>query len=134
MPALILIRGLPGSGKSTLAAKIVVETGAEHYEADQYFMRDDEYRYDPSKIKNAHAWCQNKTLTALQANKTVIVSNTFTTAKELRSYFEIAKSLGIVPEVIVARGKFKNIHGVPDDKLAAMAARWQEDISILYKE
>jgi predicted kinase len=134
MPALILIRGLPGSGKSTLAAKIVAETGAEHYEADQYFMRDGEYRYDPSKIKNAHAWCQNKTLAALLAGKTVIVSNTFTTAKELQPYFEIAKSLGIVPEVIVARGKFKNIHGVPDDKLAAMAARWQEDISILYKE
>ena len=134
MPALILIRGLPGSGKSTLAAKIVAETGAEHYEADQYFMRDGEYCYDPSKIVHAHTWCQQQTVAGLRANKTVIVSNTFTTIAELRRYFEIAKSFGIVPEVMVARGKFKNIHGVPDDKLAAMAARWQEDISILYKE
>jgi predicted kinase len=55
MKELFLLRGLPGSGKSTLAKSL----GGMQIEADKYFMDGDEYKFDPSKLKEAHAWCQN---------------------------------------------------------------------------
>lgn len=42
---LLLIRGLPGSGKTTMA-KQYAQIGYVHCEADQYFERDGEYRFD----------------------------------------------------------------------------------------
>ena len=57
MKTLYLLRGLPGSGKSTLAKSI----GGIHIEADQYFMEDGEYKFDGSKIKLAHNYCQSQT-------------------------------------------------------------------------
>lgn len=51
-PVLYIVRGLPGSGKSTLAKKIV--HGINHFEADQYFMVNDQYCFQPELIKNAH--------------------------------------------------------------------------------
>ena len=55
MKELFLLRGLPGSGKSTLAESL----GNMNIEADEYFMDGDEYKFDASKLKEAHAWCQN---------------------------------------------------------------------------
>ena len=54
MKQLILLRGLPGSGKSTFANLL----GGIHVEADQYFMQDGEYKFDASKLKQAHNWCK----------------------------------------------------------------------------
>jgi len=51
---LILLRGLPGSGKSTFANLL----GGIHVEADQYFIQDGEYKFDASKLKQAHNWCK----------------------------------------------------------------------------
>jgi len=75
MSKLILIRGLSGSGKSTLAKQM---KGVVHFEADMFFMKDGKYCYEPSRIKDAHAWCQSKTLRALRSGKDTVVSNTFT--------------------------------------------------------
>lgn len=50
---LYLIRGASGSGKNTLAAKL----GCPVVEADMFFQTDEGYKYDPSRIKQAHAWC-----------------------------------------------------------------------------
>jgi adenylate kinase family enzyme len=55
MKELFLLRGLPGAGKSTLAESI----GGMHMEADKYFMYEGKYEFDPSKTRDAHAWCQN---------------------------------------------------------------------------
>ncbi len=53
---LYLLRGLPGAGKSTLAKSI----GAIYFEADMFFMEGNEYKFNPLKLKDAHAWCQNQ--------------------------------------------------------------------------
>ena len=117
---LILIRGLPGSGKSTLALRLMSSNGltcAQHFEADQYFMEDGEYNFNVEHLYLAHKWCQDKTRDALQATCDVIVSNTFTTAKELKPYFKIAAEYDIVPQVILCHGSWWRtssdaVHGV----------------------
>ena len=132
---LVLVRGLPGSGKSTVANTIANAGKWFHYEADQYFVdKNGTYKWDASKIGDAHKWCQSNTENALKLEHNVVVSNTFTTIKELRPYFEIAKSLSITPIVITANGAFNNIHNVPADTLTKMRARFQHDLSPLFAE
>ena len=142
MPQLILIRGLPGSGKSTLARHLVTTNqmlnmfgSVNHYEADMYFIdKHGNYNFDRSKLHQAHKWCMEKTREGLANNHTVIVSNTFTTKKELKPYFEMASEFDIVPVVYLAQNQFKNIHGVPEETLRAMRDRFQYDISDMFVE
>jgi predicted kinase len=122
---LILLRGLPGSGKSTLAKSKYVPLGYIHLEADMYFERSGSYVFDPKLLGKAHGWCQYETKKNLQAGNNVVVTNTFTTMREINDYIKIANDVGVELKVIHAQGNFKNVHGVPDDKLAAMKARWQ---------
>lgn len=130
--ALVLVRGLPGSGKSTLAQKMVRSFGHVHLEADQFFVRDGHYDFRAEDLPLAHQWCQNETRRLLTSGMTVIVSNTFTTVKELRSYFDIAAEFDLIPQVIVCQNQFTNVHNVPEETLARMRQRWAWDISELF--
>ena len=127
MKTLILLRGLPGAGKSTVA-KLFGDVPC-HYEADMFFIDErNVYRFDPTKIKDAHAWCRHKTMEAMKAgHPTVIVSNTFTQEWEMEAYYLLAEELGYrVASVIVEnRHGGRNIHGVPDDKLEIMKNRFE---------
>ena len=82
---LYLVRGIPGSGKSTFAKNLVDEKDYCHKEADMFFVdRDGNYNFEPSKIKDAHQWCQEEMdfLMGL-GHSPVVVSNTFTQEWEL---------------------------------------------------
>ena len=57
MNTLVLLRGLPGSGKST-AAKLFNK--APHFEADMYFMKNGNYKFDFNGLKDAHNSCKRK--------------------------------------------------------------------------
>lgn len=129
---LYLIRGLPGSGKSTLASNLRHHLHALHYEADMYF--GDNYDFDVSRLRAAHMWCQHMTKEALAGGHSAIVSNTFTTKKELKPYFEIAKEYGLTPCVIHCENQYGSIHGVPEETMKKMKARWCNDISSLFTE
>lgn len=132
---LVLVRGIPGSGKSTVANAISTGNDWLHYEADMYFVdKNGNYDWDKSKIGDAHKWCQSMTENALNMEYNVVVSNTFTTIKELRPYFAIARDLSITPIVITANGAFNNVHNVPLDTLAKMRDRFQHDLSPLFAE
>lgn len=130
---LYLIRGIPGSGKSTLAKTIGkgIEGNWSHYEADMFFVNEGVYKFDYSKIKDAHEWCLDQTKEDISRGYTVIVSNTFTTSMELTPYFDIALMYGIMPTVITCNSNWGNIHNVPEDTLANMKARFQHDIDYL---
>lgn len=134
-PKLIIIRGIPGSGKSTLAKKIqaiMIDEGLtyEHLEADMYHMVDGIYKWTPENVGGAHAWCLKSVKDCLSNNGFCIVSNTFTTKKELKPYFELIPKEQI--EVIEATGKYQNIHSVPVETLRKMSERYETDISSLY--
>ena len=124
---IILIRGLPGSGKSTMAKTQYPD--AVHLEADMYFIdhNNGEYRFDASKLKAAHEWCRVCCMENLEVgNPVVVVSNTFTQRWEMAPYFKIAKQYQAAVTVLIATGNYKNIHGVPDEVIAKMKARWED--------
>jgi len=125
MASLYLLRGLPGAGKSTLATQMgAVVT----YEADQYFMKSGQYKFDPTKLKEAHAECLEKTRTAMSHGiKKIAVSNTFTQDWEMEKYFELAKEHGYVVFSIIVENRHGgvNIHGVPEEKLQQMKDRFE---------
>jgi predicted kinase len=132
---LTLIRGLPGSGKSTLARKLLLQSNSDAIwvEADHYFIGSDGvYRFDKDRLEQAHSQCYNKAERALDQGQNVIVSNTFTTLKEMRPYFDLAFSRGVVPDVITCYDSFGSVHDVPEEVMQRMTSRFQHDFSVLY--
>lgn len=124
MNTLTIMRGLPGSGKSTLAKSLGADVVIS---ADDYFTdASGTYAYDGRKIGAAHEWCQRGVKLALANGLSVVVDNTHTRRWEMEPYLEMAAAFGIQPEIIVARGSYQNVHGVPDDVVAKMRERWEE--------
>jgi predicted kinase len=124
MKELFLLRGVPGAGKSTLAKSL----GGMHIESDKYFMDGDEYKFDPSKLKDAHAWCQNAVSVWAKNNvEKIVVSNTFTQEWEIDYYFELAKEHGyrVYSLIVENRHGNKDIHNVPEEKLVQMKQRFE---------
>jgi energy-coupling factor transporter ATP-binding protein EcfA2 len=123
MKELFLLRGLPGSGKSTLAKSL----GGMQIEADKYFMDGDEYKFDPSKLKEAHAWCQNAVSVWMKSQDKIIVSNTFTQAWEMQPYYDLAEKYGyrVYSLIVENRHGGVNEHGVPEEKLVQMKNRFE---------
>ena len=129
MKTLYIVRGVPGSGKSTFAKSL----GGTHFEADMFFMKDGEYKFDMSKIKEAHNWCQDSVNTAMimnntaGLNETIVVSNTFTQEWEMKPYFEMAElhEYRVFSIIFENRHGGVNEHNVPEDKIEQMKNRFE---------
>ena len=130
---LYIVRGIPGSGKSTLAQKIAARNGIEYFEADMYFEVNGKYVFDVAKLRQAHSWCLAETRAQLLDDRDVVVSNTFTTFKEIEPYLSMAVELGADVTIIECTGRWQNVHNVPQDKLDAMAARFQSNQQLTRK-
>lgn len=137
-PALTLIRGCPGSGKSTLARELLTlydTKYAIHLEADQYFYdADGNYNWTADKLGAAHGWCQATAAEHLAKGHFVVVSNTFTTPKEMKPYFQMIQAYGKNPTVICMQNAFGSVHGVPQASMDAMRKRFVFDISEMFLE
>jgi predicted kinase len=130
---LFLVRGLPGSGKTSFATAIWNEYAV--CEADKFFYdKEGNYNFDPSKLKEAHAWCKNQVeirMSDHQVNRQyypeIAVSNTFTQEWEMEDYFKLAEKYGykVVSLIVENRHGSQNVHGVPEDKLQIMKDRFQ---------
>ena len=131
---LYIVRGIPGSGKSTFAKKIV---GHDFLvcEADKYFINKEtgEYKFEVSKIKDAHKFCQDTVETYMkdslvnnQFYREIAVSNTFTQEWEMDQYFKLAKEYGYTVFSIVVENRHggTNVHNVPEDKIEQMKNRF----------
>jgi predicted kinase len=130
---LYIVRGLPGSGKSTFALDLV---GSDFLvcEADKYFMVDGEYKFDGSKLKEAHESCRNLVETYMkdslvndQFYREIAVSNTFTQAWEMQPYYDLAEKYGyrVYSLIVENRHDGVNQHGVPEEKLVQMKNRFE---------
>jgi adenylate kinase family enzyme len=130
---LYIVRGLPGSGKSTFAEALV---GSDFLvcEADKYFMVDGEYKFDATKLKQAHEYCRNLVETYMkdslvndQFYREIAVSNTFTQAWEMQAYFDLAEKYGYMVFTVIVENRHGGVnqHGVPDDKLEQMKNRFE---------
>lgn len=126
---LYIVRGVPGSGKSTFAKSL----GGTHFETDKFFMVEGEYKFDGTKIKEAHKWCQDSVNTAMLLNHTsglnsiIVVSNTFTQEWEMEPYFQMANYFDYKVFSIVVENRHGGInqHGVPEDKIQIMKDRFE---------
>ena len=128
MADLLIIRGIPGAGKSTLAKKMLkVIWNSIHFEADMYHVdQDGKYNWKPENVQKAHEWCFQSTRVFLTHGHTVIVSNTFTTKKEIQPYLELAAKLNKTVEIKICTGNYGNVHNVPQETLDKMKARWED--------
>lgn len=120
---LVIIRGLPGSGKSTLARNEFYTY--VHLEADMYHMVAGEYKFVGDRVHLAHKWCQETCRIFLNSGLSVVVSNTFTTLKEIQPYADMAQELGIPMHVYRMTENYGSIHNVPVDVIEKMKNRFQ---------
>ena len=130
---LYIVRGLPGSGKSTFALDLV---GSDFLvcEADKYFMVDGEYKFDGSKLKEAHESCRNLVETYMkdslvndQFYREIAVSNTFTQEWEMQAYIDLAKQYGYMVFTVIVENRHGGVnqHDVPDEALTRMRDRFE---------
>ena len=140
-----IMRGLPGSGKSTAARALAnrieasgrLEGGriATIVSADHYFEKSGVYRFDPSKLSQAHAECRDAFVEAmLMGHDLIIVDNTNTQVWEFEGYLKLAlvgrydiRIVGDPPkdDAEIVKWHARCVHGVPLDKMRAMAKRWE---------
>ena len=140
MVELTLIRGLPGSGKSTIASKYQ----CVHFENDMYHIRDGFYDWKGSRQDEAMKWCLTSTRDCLKKGMDVVVSNTFTSLKYLKPYFDLANEIDdLIITVIECNNHYGTIHNVPDFVIEGMRSKWytltpedieQYNLSVIYDE
>ena len=121
---LFLIRGLPGAGKSTFAKTL----GGKHVEADKYFINENgEYVFDATKIRQAHEYSQIFTYARMVLQEElIVVSNTFTTEKELKPYYELAEQYGYQVTSLIVENRHGGIseHNVLQEIIDKMKNRF----------
>ena len=136
---LILIRGLSGSGKTTLADIICTdEDSCISISADDYFYdEDDNYKFDPEQLKEAHDWCKQEVDTCMtQQFDTIVVHNSFTRKWEVDPYLQLASvhkyqvtvvslfDSGLNDHQLMARSP----HKIPLGSIRSQRRRWEHDV------
>jgi predicted kinase len=128
MRTLYLIRGLPGSGKSTFAKELVPDFLV--CEADKFFMTENGYEFNPTKLTEAHSWCQKIVETYMMDSELypkIAVSNTFTRDWELNPYFDLAEKYDYRVFSVIVENYHGNdsIHNVSYDTIEKMRNRFE---------
>lgn len=117
---LYLLRGLPGSGKTLLAKTIY----GLNFESDMYFMDEaGNFNYNPNELQAANIWCRNSVMDAMYASTQtetdefdrIIVSNNFTTEKELGDYYKLAKKYEYHVFSVVVENRHSNAEEIPPE-------------------
>lgn len=122
MKKLIILRGPSGTGKSTISSAIASMT-TPVFETDRFFTYNHVYKFDISKLKNAHQWNQLEVERQMFHDVSlVIVANTFIAHWEMERYLELAEEYEYEVEIIKTPGPWdanvlfeRNKHSVPLD-------------------
>lgn len=142
MPKIVhVLVGLPGSGKSTKAEEIIAKAKAEnlktaYHSTDTYFVNQEgEYYFDGQALVENHLKNQNAFLLSLIYDADVIVVDNTSLIRAHRDQYAMpARRMNYLVNYHVM-GDFapeacqtyaaRNVHGVPAEKIAKMAALWQ---------
>jgi len=140
---LVIMVGLPGSGKSTFIKKLPNPIICS---ADHYFEKSGQYKFDVTKLSEAHSQCMNKAHDNMLMKKpTIVIDNTNLTDKERIPYENMAEKYGYeITYVVFEPNKQdikqlarRNLHGVDAAKLEVMAKKFRppsgEKGKIIYK-
>lgn len=134
---LVLIQGIPGSGKSTLAKNILeysvnnVATKIHWHEADTFFIDDEmQYRFDSHWLSEAHSYCYSRAAYTLFVKRHTIVSNTFTSDKELAPYISLAKKAHAKLVIVRMETQYESVHNVPAEAIERMKNRMRTSLTI----
>jgi predicted ABC-type ATPase len=133
---LSIMRGPSGSGKSTHARMIKnAFEGAVIVSADNYFMHDGEYKFDPSLISKAHNDCYYKFLDAIDHEvEEIVVDNTNIHNWEFANYIKAGRMNGYEIEVIefmatsvedIKTCIYRNQHNVPAEIIMRMCCEFE---------
>jgi len=130
MPSLILLRGLPGSGKSTLAKELAENGKYPVCSIDEFFTDpgSGEYKFEFDKNHLAYKACEDRVRAAMQkGHEKIFVDNTFTLAWEMEPYFKLAREFAYRLHICTVENRHggKNLHGIPQEHLQKMAAKYQ---------
>ena len=119
---LYAFRGLPGSGKTSFAKSL----NLKFFEADQYFEKFNDNKYDFRLLKKAHQYCYQSVKEELENGRSVIVSNTMTSEEEVLEYYSLAKELNVkfVSVILENRHNGESIHNVPISSIEKMKKRF----------
>jgi predicted kinase len=119
---LYAFRGLPGSGKTSFAKSL----NLKFFEADQYFEKFNDNKYDFKLLKKAHQYCYQSVKEELENGRSVIVSNTMTSEEEVLEYYSLAKELNVkfVSVILENRHNGESIHNVPISSIEKMKKRF----------
>jgi predicted kinase len=147
----IIMRGIGGAGKSTWANDFSHKAFLRNescwiLSADNYFIKDGKYTFDPRKLPDAHALCLKEFMDYTNPDGVLvdvvdylIVDNTNISLWEMSPYIAIANvhkhPVRIVrvecPQEIAAE---RNVHGVPQKAIQSMASRMEKALPFWPKE
>jgi predicted kinase len=131
---LIVLMAVSGAGKDHFAAHNLPKANTLA-SADDYFGTP--YKFDPTKLGEAHGACFRKVIEALQRKEElVVVNNTNTSLVEIAPYMVAAQAYGAdaniiwlsIPPVIAAK---RNVHGVDLSTVIKMNKRLEETFKSL---
>lgn len=126
--SLVIVRGVPGAGKSTFANLLSGGDDEIVCTADDYFMQDGEYKWDATKLGEAHRTCQEKCKKLMEHSaRLVIVANTSVRGKDFEPYIDLAERYGyqVFSVIVENRHGNDNVHNVPDDVVDSMKRKFQ---------
>lgn len=130
---LTILRGIPGCGKSTHAKELMAQSPLTVYcSADDFFCQNpnNEYRFDPTKLVEAHAYCRDTVIQAMIDEVDIIVDNTNIRLPEFTTYLMLVKLAKYKVKIIdfkalsidrIRKCAERNVHGVPVNVLLDMA-------------
>lgn len=141
MKHMIIMRGISGAGKSTFVEHLKkIFPDLVHCSADFAFMKDGEYKFDPTLLRLAHTSCfREANHAAIEGAGVIVIDNTNTQHWEMAPYILLGQSYDyrvqlVKLEIDVVTAAKRNLHGVPEKNVAMMESRFQKPLPFWPKE